>query len=87
MLNVRWDWRDLHICDKRSASAANNFVHPQSNADYQDYAFVEVTHFVYCFLQEIMKSNVLPLVELWEVPIAPNQSKFAAIDEKRFFCW
>ena len=85
MLNVRWDWRHLHICDKCSVSVANNFVHSQSTAVYRDYAFVEVNHFVYCLLQKTKKTNVLPLVELWEKPVAPNSSKFAAIDEEHFF--
>ena len=85
VVNVRRDWRHLHICDKCSVSVANNFVHPQSTAVYQDYAFVEVTHFVYCLLQKTKKTSVLPLVELWEEPLPPNSSKIAAIDEEHFF--
>ena len=67
-----------------SVSVANNFVRPQSSADYGYYAFGEVSHFVYCLLQKIKQSNVLPLVEMWEEYMTPNHSKFGAIEEDRF---
>ena len=65
-------------------SVANNFVRPQSSADYGYYAYGEVSHFVYCLLQKIKQSSVLPLVEKWEEYMTPNHSKFAAIEEDRF---
>ena len=67
-----------------SVSVANNFVCPQSSADYGYYAYGEVSHFVYCLLQKIKQSSVLPLVERWEEYMTPNHSKFAAIEEDRF---
>ena len=67
-----------------SVSVANNFVRPQSSADYGYYAYGEVSHFVYCLPQKIKQSSVLPLVEKWEEYITPNHSKFAAIEEDRF---
>ena len=67
-----------------SVSVANNFVRPQSSADYGYYAYGEVSHFVYCLLQKIKQSSVLPLVEKWEEYMTPNPSKFAAIEEDRF---
>ena len=67
-----------------SVSVANNFVRPQSSADYGYYAYGEVSHFVYCLLQKIKQSSVLPLVEKWEEYMTPNHSKFAAIEEDRF---
>ena len=67
-----------------SVSVANNFVRPQSSADYGYYAYCEVSHFVYCLLQKIKQSSVLPLVEKWEDYMTPNHSKFAAIEEDRF---
>ena len=67
-----------------SVSVANNFVRPQSSADYGYYAYGEVSHFVYCLLQKIKQSSVLPLVEKWEEYITPNHSRFAAIKEDRF---
>ena len=51
---------------------------------YEYYAFGEVSHFVYCLLQNIKQSSVLPLVEKWEEYMTPNHSKFAAIGEDRF---
>ena len=68
-----------------SVSVAKTFVHPESAADYGYYAFGEVTHFVYCLLQKIKKRRVLLLAEQWEEYMAPNHSKFAAIEEDRFF--
>ena len=65
-----------------SVSTANNFVNSQSAADYGYYAFGEVAHFVYCLLQKIKQSSVLPLVGQWEEYMAPNHSKFAAIEEE-----
>ena len=67
-----------------SVSVANNFVHPQSSGDYGYYAFGEVSHFVYCLLQKIKQSSVLPLVEKWEEYMTPNHSRFAAMEEDRF---
>ena len=67
-----------------SVSVANNFVRPQSSADYGYYAYGEVSHFVYCLLQKIKQSSVLPLVEKWEEYMTPNHSRFAAIEEDRF---
>ena len=46
-----------------SVSVANNFVRPQSSADYGYYAYGEVSRFVYCLLQKMKQSSVLPLVE------------------------
>ena len=65
-------------------SGSNNFFPPQSSADYGFYAYGEVSHFVYCLLQKIKQSGVLPLVEKWEEYMTPNQSKFAAIEADRF---
>ena len=73
-----------HVFNTCSVSVANNFVRPQSSADYGYYAFGEVSHFVYCLLQQIKQSSVLPLVEKWEEYMTPNHSKFAAIEEDRF---
>ena len=67
-----------------SVSVANNFIRPQSSADYGYYAFGEVSHFVYCLLQKIKQGSVLPFVEKWEEYMTPNHSKFAAIEEDRF---
>ena len=73
-----------HVCNTYSVSVANNFVRPQSFADYRYYAFGEVAHFVYCLLQKNKQSSVSPLVEKWEEYMTPNHSKFAAIEEDRF---
>ena len=67
-----------------SVSVANNFVRAQSSADYGYYAFGEVSYFVYCLLQKIKQSSVLPLVEKWEEYMTRNHSRFAAIEEDRF---
>ena len=67
-----------------SVSVANNFVRSQSSVDYGYYAYSEVSHFVYCLLQKIKQSSVLPLVEKWEEYMTPNHSQFAAIEEDRF---
>ena len=74
----------FHIFNTCSVSVANNFVRPQSSADYGYYGFGEVSHFVYCLLQKIKQSSVLPLVEKWEAYMTPNHSQFAAIEEDRF---
>ena len=84
MLNCRWDWRCFHICDTCFVSVVNNFFHPQSATDYGYYVFGEVAHFVYCLLQKLKKSSVLPLVEQLEEYMAPNPSRFTAIDEEHF---
>ena len=56
-----------------------------SAADYGYYAFGEVAQFVFCLLQKIRQSSVLPLVEQKEEYMAPNHSKFVAIAaEDRF---
>ena len=65
-------------------SIANHFFHPRSSAEYGNYAFGEVAHFVYCLLQKIKRSSVLPLVEQWEEYMAPNHSKFATTEENSF---
>ena len=76
---------DRHpVCNTCFFSVANNFVRPQSSADYGYYAYGEVSHFVYCLLQKFKQSSVLPLVEKWEEYMTPNHSKFAAIEEDRF---
>ena len=67
-----------------SVSVTNNFVRPQSSADYGYYAYGEVSHFVYCLLHKIEQSSVLPLVEKWEEYMTPNHSQFVAIEEDRF---
>ena len=82
--HCRWVWCHCHGYDVCSSSVANTFVHSQSAADYGYYAFSEVTHFDYCLFQKIKHSSVLPLVEQWEKYMAPNHSKFAAIEEDRF---
>ena len=79
-----WVWHHSNVCDIWSVSVANNFVHPQSSADYGYYAFGEVAHFVYCFLQKTKPRSFLPLDEPWEEYMAPNHSKFAAIEEDSF---
>ena len=58
------------------------FIHPHSAGDYWYSAFGEVAH--YCILQKIKQSSVSSLVEQWEEYMAPNHSKFAALDEDRF---
>ena len=73
-----------HVFNTCSVSVANNFVRPQSSADYGYYAYGKVSHFVYCLLQKIKQSSVFPLVEKWEEYMTPNHSKFAAIAEDRF---
>ena len=73
-----------HVFNTCSVSVANNFVRPQPSADYEYYAFGEVSHFVYCLLQKIKQSSVMPLVENKEEYMTPNHSKFAAIEEDRF---
>ena len=52
--------------------------------NYGYYAFGEVAHFVYCLLQKIKQSRILPMIEQWEEYMTPKHSKFAAIDEDRF---
>ena len=72
-----------HVFNTCYVSVANNFVRPQSSADYGYYAYGEVSHFVYCLLQKNKQSSVLPLVEKLEEYMTPNHSKFAAIEEDR----
>ena len=84
LAHCQWVWRHCHVCDVCSVSAANNFVRSQSAADYGYYTFGEIAHFVHCLLQKIKQNSALPLVEQWEEYMAPNYSKFAAIEEDRF---
>ena len=68
-----------------SVSDNNNFVADQSPGSAYGYrAYGELSHFVYCILQKIKKSESLPLVEKWEDYMLPNHSSFAAIDEEHF---
>ena len=68
-----------------SVSDNNNFMAEQSPGSGYGYrAYGELSHFVYCILQKIRKSESLPLVEKWEDYMLPNHSSFAAIDEERF---
>ena len=63
----------------------NNFVGEQSPGSGYGYrAYGELSHFVYCILQKIKKSESLPLVEKREDYMLPNHSSFAAIDEEHF---
>ena len=65
--HCRWDWRPFYVCDISSVSVFNDVFHPQSAADYGNCASADVAHFVYCLLQKIKQSSVLPLIEHWEV--------------------
>ena len=66
-----------------SVSDNNNFVAEQSlGSGYRYRAYGELSHFVYCILQKIKKSESLPLVEKWEDYMLPTHSSFAAIDEE-----
>ena len=68
-----------------SVSDNNNFVADQSpGCGYGYRAYGELSHFVYCILQKIRKSESFPLVEKWEDYMLPNHSSFAAIDEEHF---
>ena len=68
-----------------AVSDNNNFVAEQSPGSGYGYrAYGELSHFVYCVLQKIKKSESLPLVEKWEDYMPPNHSSFAAIDEEHF---
>ena len=67
-----------------SVSVANNFVHSSTAADRGYHAFGELARFIYCLLQKIKKVSALPLVEQWEEYVAPNHSRFPAIDDKIF---
>ena len=68
-----------------SVSDNNNFVAEQSpGSGYVYRAYGELSHFVYCILQKIKKSESLPLVEKWEDYMLPSHSSFAAIDEEHF---
>ena len=68
-----------------SVSNNNNIIAEQSPGSGYGYrAYGELSHFVYCILQKIRKSESLPLVEKWEDYMLPNHSSFAAIDEERF---
>ena len=63
----------------------NNFVAQQSPGSGYGYrAYGKLSHFVYCILQKIKKSESLPLVKKWEDHMLPNHSSFAAIDEEHF---
>ena len=65
-----------------SVSAANNFDLSSTAADQVYHALVELARFVYCLLEKIKKASSLPLVEQWEKYVAPNYSRFPAIDDK-----
>ena len=68
-----------------SVSDNNNFVAEQSpGCGYGYRAYGELSHFVYCILQKIKKSESLPLVEKWEDYMLPNHSSFAGIDVEHF---
>ena len=68
-----------------SVSDNNNFVAEQSPGNGYGYrAYGELSHFVYCILQRIKKSESLLLVEKWEDYMLPNHSSFVAIDEEHF---
>ena len=59
-----------------------SILSPLMNMDYGYNAFGDVAHFLYCLLQNIKKNSVFLLVEKWEEYMAPNESKFAAIDDE-----
>ena len=68
-----------------SVSDNNNFSAEQTPGSGYGYrAYGELSHFVYCILQKIKKSESLPLVEKWEDYMLPDHSSFAAIDEEHF---
>ena len=68
-----------------SVSDNKNFVAEQSpGSGYGYQAYGKLSHFVYCILQKIKKSESLPLVEKWEDYMLPNHSSIAAIDEEHF---
>ena len=68
-----------------SVSDNNNFSAEQTPGSGYGYrAYGEVSHFVYCLLQKIKKSESLPLLEKWEDYMLPNHSSFAGIDEEHF---
>ena len=55
---------------------------PQNDYGYRAYG--ELSHLVYCLLQQIKASGSLPVVEKWESYMLPNHSSFTAIDEDQF---
>ena len=67
-----------------SVSVAKSFVHSSTAADQEYHAFGELASFVFCLLQKIKKASSFPLVQQWEEYIAPNHSRFPAIDKKDF---
>ena len=68
-----------------SVSDNKNFVAEQSPGSGYGYrAYGELSHFVYCMLQKIKKSESLSLVEKWEDYMLPSHSSFAATDEEHF---
>ena len=68
-----------------SVSDNNNFVAEQSpGSGYRYRAYGELSHFVYCILQKIRKSESLPSVEKWEDYMLPTHSSFAGTDEEFF---
>ena len=76
----------FQVGTQRYSSVSNkNFVAEQSpGSGYEYRAYGELSHFVYCILQKIRKSESLPLVEKWQDYMLPNHSSFAAIDEEHF---
>ena len=68
-----------------SVSDNNNFFAEQSaGSGYGCRAYGELSHFVYCILRKIKRSESLPFVENWEDYMLPNHSPFAAVDEELF---
>ena len=68
-----------------SVSDNNNFSAEQTPGSGYGYrAYGELSQVVYCILQNIKKSESLPLVEKWEDYMLPNHSSFAATDEEHF---
>ena len=68
-----------------SVSDNNNFVTQQpARNDYGYRAYGEPSHFVYCLLQKIKTSGILPVIEKWESYMLPNHFSFAAIGEEHF---
>ena len=64
---------------------AHNFTELDSGrADSGYLAFVELSRFVFCLLQNVKRSSDLPVIEKWEGCMFPNHSCFGAIAEEHF---
>ena len=64
---------------------AHNFTELDSGrADYGYLAFGELSRFVYCLLQNVKRTNDLPVIEKWEAYMLPNHLCFRAIAEEHF---